>query len=597
MTRKELIARFRKFFEERGHAWMPSAPLVPEGDASTLFISAGMHALVPYLLGENHPLGKRLADVQECLRTVDIENVGDTYHHTWFEMLGNWSLGDYFKEESIKWSWEFLTEDLKMDPDRLAVTVFEGDENAPFDEESKKVWLSVGIPENRVFPLSKKHNWWEAGQVGPGGPDSEIFYDTGQKACSENCQPGCDCGKWIEIWNNVFIEYNKKEDGSYEKLAQKNVDTGMGLARMLAVLQGHYDDYQIGPLKKIIKRVEKIGDKEYGKIEEETEYMRIIADHLRAAVFILGEEINPSNKKRGYILRRLIRRSVRFGKLLGIEEGFSNQIAREIISIYKQDYQKLIDNKKFILTALGKEEKKFSRVLDRGLKRLKKQLDKVENQGRLKGQSAFDLYQSFGFPFEITVEEVKRLRPDVTVDRQGFEQAMKDHKKQSRQASKGMFKGGLADQDEETIKLHTATHLLHQALREVLGGEVYQAGSAITPEKLRFDFPYPKKLTDQQLTEVEDLVNQKINQDLKVVKKTMSLEEAKESGAEYIPGKNYPDEVKVYEIGPSTSSAPPFSKEICGGPHVDRTAKLGRFEIIKEESSGAGKRRIYARLT
>ncbi len=585
-----MIAKFRKFFEDRGHKWLPSAPLIPEGDASTLFISAGMHSLVPYLMGEDHPMGNRLANVQECLRTGDIDEVGDTYHHTWFEMLGNWSLGEYFKEESIAWSWQFLTEELKMDPDRLAVTIFKGDDSAPFDEESKQVWLSVGLPEEKIFPLDRGHNWWDAGETGPGGPDTEIFYDTGKPACGTNCQPGCDCGKWIEIWNNVFIEYNRKKNGSYEKLDQKNVDTGMGLARMAAVLQGHFDDYRIGPLDQMIKRLKDISDKEYGKNKEVDRYMRIVADHLRAAVFVLAEGTAPSNQKHGYVLRRLIRRAVRFGRLLEIDKPFTREIGQKVIEIYVDDYQKLEKNKDFILSELAGEEKKFNRVLDRGLKMVEEKLSEIDKGGQLNGVDAFDLYQSYGFPIELTVEEVSRLRPDAAVDISGFKKAMKGHKELSRQSAKKIFKGGLAGQNRETVKLHTATHLLHQALRKVLGDHVYQAGSAITEEKLRFDFPHPKALTDEEIKKVEEIVNKVIEKDFPVIYQTMSFEKAKKSGADYIPGKNYPDEVKVYKIGD-------YSREVCGGPHVEKTGELGSFEIIKEESSGAGKRRIYGRLT
>jgi alanyl-tRNA synthetase len=589
MTREELINKFKKFFEDKGHAWIPSAPLIPEGDTSTLFISAGIHPLVPYFIGEKHPMGNRLANVQECLRTGDIDQVGDTYHHTWFEMLGNWSLGNYFKKESITWSWEFLTKELKMDPDRLAVTIFEGNENAPFDEESKEVWLAVGMPEEKIFPLGKNHNWWEVGETGPGGPDTEIFYDTGKESCNKNCQPGCDCGKWIEIWNNVFIEYNRKENGSYEKLGQKNVDTGMGLARMVAVLNGHYDDYRIRPLEKIIKVIEALSNERYGEDEDIDREMRIIADHLRAAVFVLGEEVVPSNKKQGYILRRLIRRAVRFGKLLSIERKITSYIGKEVINIYQDGYHKLSSNRQFILENIVKEEEKFWRVLDRGLNLLKKELKEIDQNGSLSGMVAFDLYQSYGFPLEITIEEVERLRPDVKVDVDGFKKELSDHKEKSRRAAKDIFKGGLAEQKKETIQLHTATHLLHQALKEVLGDHVYQAGSAITEEKLRFDFPHSESLSDDQLKRLENLVNKKIEQDLPVVQKNVTLEEAKEEGASVIPGKEYPDEVKVYEIKG-------FSKEVCGGPHVNRTGELGKFKIIKEESSGAGKRRIYAQL-
>ncbi len=590
MTREELIDKFRKFFEDKGHAWIPSAPLIPEGDTSTLFISAGIHPLVPYFIGQKHPMGNRLANVQECLRTGDIEEVGDTYHHTWFEMLGNWSLGSYFKEESIKWSWEFLTEVLGIDSERLAVTIFKGDENAPFDEQSKQAWISVGLDEEKIFPMGKEDNWWEVGETGPGGPDTEIFYDTQKKPCSSECQPGCDCGKWIEIWNNVFPQYDRQSDGSYKKLAHPNVDTGMGLARMVGVLQGHFDDYQLQPLAKIIEKIEEVSNKKYGEDKERDKFIRIIADHLRAAVFVLGEEIVPANKKQGYVLRRLIRRSVRFGKLVGIERPFCKQIAGQVISDYKDDYQKLAVNREFIIGTVEDEERKFFRVLDRGLKLLKEELGRVDDGGELDGKTVFDLYQSYGFPLEITIEEAERLRPEVKVDIDGFYQAMKNHKQKSKKGAKGIFSGGLAEKKEETIRLHTATHLLHQALKQVLGDHIYQAGSAITTEKLRFDFPHPKALSDEEINQVEGIINQVIDKDLPVKVKTMSLEEAKKSRAGFIPGKNYPNEVKVYEIGG-------FSREICGGPHVESTGELGKFEIIKEESSGAGKRRIYARLT
>jgi alanyl-tRNA synthetase len=586
LNRQQLIDKYQEFFKEHDHAWIPSAPLIPEGDSSTLFISAGMHPLVPYLLGEEHPLGKRLADVQECLRTGDIDEVGDKYHHTWFEMLGNWSLGDYFKQESVAMSWEFLTEVLEMPAEKLAVTIFKGDDNAPFDQQAKDAWQAVGLPEDKIFPLGKKENWWEAGEVGPGGPDTEIFFDTGKKECSNDCQPGCDCGKWVEIWNNVFIEYNRKEDGTYEELEQKNIDTGMGLARMVAVLNGHNDDYQIEIIKPIIAKVEELSGQEYGQNQETDQQIRIIADHLRGAVFILGEEIMPSNTKHGYILRRLIRRAVRFGRLLGMDQNFVREVIQVVIELYQQDYTKLFDNQDFILDQAEKEEKKFNRVLDNGLDRLKQELKKVED--KLPGEVVFDLYQSYGFPPEITKEEVKRLKPKVEVDLDEFQQLMQEHKRKSRQASKGMFRGGLAEQNEETTKLHTATHLLHQALREILGDHVKQAGSAITPEKLRFDFTHPQALTDDQLSQIEDLVNQKIDQNLKVNKQTMPLERA-ETEAQLIPNKNYPDQVKVYSIGD-------FSKEVCGGPHVKTTGELGEFKITKEKSSGAGKRRIYAKL-
>ncbi len=586
LNREQLIVKYKEFFKKKDHAWIPSAPLVPQDDPSTLFISAGMHALVPYLLGEKHPLGNRLANVQECLRTGDIDEVGDKYHHTWFEMLGNWSLGNYFKQKSIEYSWEFLTQVLGMPEEKLAVTIFNGDENAPFDQEAKDAWLSVGLAENKIFPSGRKENWWEAGDVGPGGPDTEIFYDTGQEQCGKKCQPGCDCDKWIEIWNNVFIEYNRKEDGTYEKLDQKNVDTGMGVARMVAVLQGHNDDYRIDIINPIVEKVESIAGLAYGQDKRTDQAIRIIVDHLRGAGFVLGEQILPSNTKHGYILRRLIRRAVRAGRLIGIEQSFVAQIIETVIDLYQKDYAKLTDRRDFIIDQAEKEEKKFNRLLDNGLDLLKEELEKVDD--KLPGEVVFDLYQSYGFPPEITKEEVKRLKPNVKVDLSEFEKLMEEHKRKSRQASKGMFRGGLAEQNKETIKLHTATHLLHQALREVLGDHVKQAGSAITPERLRFDFTHHQAVSEEELEQIEKLVNQKINQDLLVNKQTMPLEKAKIE-ARLIPGKEYPDQVKVYSIGG-------FSKEVCGGPHVKSTGELGQFKIIKEESSGAGKRRIYAKL-
>lgn len=586
LNRDQLITKYREFFEKHDHAWIPSAPLIPEGDSSTLFISAGMHPLVPYLLGQDHPLGNRLADVQECLRTGDIDEVGDKYHHTWFEMLGNWSLGAYSKQRSIAYSWEFLTEVLEIPPEKLAVSIFKGDGNAPYDQEAEQAWLDVGLAENKIFPMGKEENWWEAGEVGPGGPDTEIFYDTGEKDCSEDCRPGCDCGKWVEIWNNVFIEYKRKEDGSYEKLDRKNVDTGMGVARMAAVLNSHNDDYQIDIIKPIVEKVEEISGKQYGQDKETDQAIRIIVDHLRGATFILGEEVMPGNTKHGYILRRLIRRAVRFGRLIGVEQSFVAKIIRTVIKLYQKDYTKLTDNQESIIDQAQEEEKKFNRVLDNGLDLLKQELKKVDN--KLPGEVVFDLYQSYGFPPEITKEEVKRLRPNVEVGLGEFEKLMEEHRKKSRQASEEMFRGGLVEQSEETTKLHTATHLLHQALREILGDHVKQAGSAITPEKLRFDFTHPQVVTEEELEQIENLVNQKIDQDLPVSKETMSLERAK-TEAQLIPGKNYPDQVKVYSIGD-------FSREVCGGPHVETTGELGRFKITKEESSSAGKRRIYAKL-
>lgn len=584
-----LRQKYRQFFEERGHKWIPSAPLVPEGDPSTLFISAGMHPLVPYLLGEPHPLGKRLVDWQKCLRTEDIEGVGNSQKHTFFEMLGNWSLGDYFKREAIVWSWEFLTKELQLEPERLAVTIFAGDENAPYDQEAEEAWLAVGVPKERIFPRGKEENWWEAGETGPGGPDTEIWYDTGRPSCGSDCWPTCKCGKWVEIWNNVFIEYNRLADGSYQPLKQKNVDTGMGLERTVAVLQGHYDNYRIELLWPLVRQVMELSDKDYDRDQEVRRQIRIIVDHLRAATFILAEGIIPSNVQHGYVLRRLIRRAVRFGHLLGINSLFTSQISQKVIGLYREIYPELIEKMEFISQELEKEERRFGQVLSRGLRLLKKELGKLTSESILSGKIVFDLYQSYGFPPEMTQEEVARIRPGMKIDEAGFERLMIEHQKRSRQAAKGLFRGGLAEQSPATIKLHTATHLLHQALRQVLGDHVYQIGSAITPEKLRFDFTHPQKLTSEEINQVEMIVNQKIKADLPVKMKLMSLKEARKRGALILPGKTYPSRVKVYAIGD-------FSLEVCGGPHVKKTGELGRFKIIKEETCGAGKRRIYGIL-
>jgi len=584
-----LREKYREFFERRGHKWIPSAPLVPEGDSSTLFISAGMHPLVPYLLGEPHPLGKRLVDWQKCLRTEDIEGVGDTQRHTFFEMLGNWSLGDYFKKEAIAWSWEFLTKELQLEPERLSVTIFAGDENAPYDREAEKAWLAVGVPKERIFPMGKEENWWEAGKTGPGGPDTEIWYDTGRSACGPDCRPTCKCGKWFEIWNNVFMEYNRLADDTYQPLKQKNVDTGMGLERTVAVLQGHYDDYRIELLWPLVEEVMRLSGKDYDQDQETTRQIRVIVDHLRAATFVLAEEIVPSNVQHGYVLRRLIRRAVRFGRLLGISDLFTTQIAEKVIEFYQEVYPELREKAEFINQELEKEEKKFGQVLSRGLNLLRRQLEKLPSGSVLPGKIVFDLYQSYGFPPEMTWEEVARIKPGTKIDEAEFKRLMAEHQEKSRQAAKGLFRGGLAEQTPETIRLHTATHLLQQALRQVLGGHVHQVGSAITPEKLRFDFTHPQKLTPEEIAQVETIVNQKIREDLPVTMRVMSLAEAKKKGALTVSGKSYPEQVKVYSIGN-------FSIEVCGGPHVKRTGELGRFKIVKEEACGAGKRRIYGIL-
>ncbi len=586
---EKLKTLFKDFFVSKNHAWIPSAPLIPEEDPSTLFISAGMHPLVPYLLGESHPSGKRLTNVQECLRTNDIEQVGDTFHHTWFEMLGNWSLGDYFKKEAIAWSLEFLTKVLKIDQDKISVTCFEGDKDAPRDAESAEIWQSLGIPKQRIFFKSKKDNWWgPVGQSGPCGPDTEMFVDAGQKACCRACRPGCSCGKHIEVWNNVFMQYNKLPSGKYEPLKQKNVDTGMGVERTLAIVNNFEDDYATDIWQPIIKTIEETSGQSYQKQENKIP-MRIIADHVRAAVFCILGGITPSNKERGYVLRRLIRRSVRQGKVLGIKGNFLEKIGQSVIfnkTNYANDYPRLDNLDKNILSVIKEEEDHFLITIDRGLK----EFLRLVKDNNLTGTTAFNLYQTYGFPIEMIKEEAKKEKYSLPPNFNSlFAEAKKGHQELSRKATKGFFKGGLGEQTNETIRLHTATHLLQAALRKVLGEHVTQVGSAITPEKLRFDFVHPEKVTPEETKTIEDLINQKIEEELEVKMETIEFEQAKKQGALTVLGKTYPDKVKVYSIGN-------FSKEVCGGPHVKNIKTLKKFKIIKEEACGTGKRRIYAIL-
>jgi len=585
---KELKEKFIRFFGERNHKQIPSAPLVPENDPTTLFISAGMHPLVPYLLGEPHPLGKRLCSIQKCLRTGDIEAVGDTYHHTFFEMLGNWSLGDYWKEEMIPWSFEFLTKWLNIPPEKIFVTCFAGDKDAPRDEETAILWKKVGVSESRIFFLGKEGNWWgPAGQTGPCGPDTEMFFDTGKEKCSSNCQPGCSCGKYIEIWNDVFMEYEKKktEDGfRFFPLKQKNIDTGMGVERTISVLNGIFDDYQTEIFLPIIQTIEEISAKNY---QESAKPMRIIADHLRAAVFAIGDGVTPSNTEQGYVVRRLIRRAVRFGKTLGIEKKLSLPIAEKIISLEQEAHPELSEKKQTILEQLDLEENKFSNTLSRGLKEFEKIIRKSDEKRLIKGEQAFFLYETYGFPFELIKEMAKENGWEV--EEEGFQKSFEEHQAQSRKGAEKKFAGGLADHSEIVTKYHTATHLLHQALRDVLGNHVHQAGSNITSERLRFDFTHPQKLTPQQIQEIEKIINQKIQENLPVKMEKMTLEEARKKGALAFFEEKYGELVKVYFIGE-------YSKEVCGGPHVNSTGEIGKIKIIKEEACGSGKRRVYLKL-
>ncbi|MBL7155252.1 MAG: alanine--tRNA ligase [Candidatus Portnoybacteria bacterium] len=594
MTSQEIRQKFLDFFKSKDHAVLSSASLIPENDPTTLFISAGMHPLVPYLIGENHPQGKRLISVQKCVRTIDIEEVGDTYHHTFFEMLGNWSLGDYFKKEAIEWSIEFLTKDLNIPIEHLAISVFKGDQDAPLDQESIDIWKSLGIPEQRIVQLGKEDNWWgPAGQTGPCGPDTEVFYwNDDNNPAPKDFNPKDT--RWVEIWNNVFMEYNKIAENKFEPLKQKNVDTGMGLERTLAVLNGLDDDYQTELFINQINKIEELSEKKYEESEEITRAMRIISDHIKAATLIMSDdkEILPSNTDQGYVVRRLIRRAIRYGKVLEVKkELWTKEIAQVVIDDYKDVYPELEKNKDFVLNNLDEEEAKFNRTLEKGLKKINETIKVFLNKKlfyeKLPGRVAFDLYQTDGFPIEMT-EEIAKER-GIDVDREEFNQELKKHQELSRTASAGKFKSGLADDSKETKKLHTAAHLLLAALRKVLGKHVVQKGSNITAERLRFDFSHGEKLTDEQKQKVEKLVNEAIKKDLPVRCEEMSLDEAKKQGAMGVFKSKYGDKVKVYSIGD-------YSKEICAGPHVERTSQLGHFKITKEQSSSAGVRRIKAVL-
>lgn len=585
MKANELRKKYLDFFKSKKHAIIESASLIPEHDPTVLFTTAGMHPLVPFLMGQRHPLGKRLADVQKCIRTGDIDEVGDASHLTFFEMLGNWSLGDYFKKEAIEWSFEFLTNVLGFDSEKLSVTCFAGDKDAPKDEESAKVWKSLGIPEKRIYFLPKSDNWWgPAGKTGPCGPDTEMFIDTGKDKCSPECRPGCGCGKYFEIWNDVFMEFNKKEDGSYEKLKQQNVDTGMGIERTIAMLQGKSNVYEIELFVPLINEVKKLA-KANNFTHEQQRGVRIICDHIRAASFILGDErgVAPSNVDQGYILRRFIRRAIRHGKLLGIEGDLCRPLAKLVIEMYKNSYPELSKNKKFIMDELLKEEDKFRKTLEKGLKEFEKISDKD-----ISGKDAFLLFQSYGFPFEM-VRELANEK-GIKVDEDGFNKEFKKHQELSRVGAEKRFKGGLSEASEITSKLHTATHLLGKALRKVLkNSDIKQKGSNITPERLRYDFNFDRKLTAEELKKVEDEVNKVIEKGLEIKREEMELDKAIQSGAEAEFGAKYPPKVSVYSVGD-------YSKEICMGPHVENTSELGHFKIIKEESVAAGIRRIKAVL-
>ncbi|RJO62088.1 alanine--tRNA ligase [candidate division WS5 bacterium] len=643
MTSHELREKFLKFFEEKGHKVIPSASLIPENDPTVLFTTAGMHPLVPYLMGEKHPLGKRLTNVQKCIRTGDIDEVGDIQHMTFFEMLGYWSLGDYFKKESIHYTYDFYTKVLGIDQSKISVTVFEGDADAPFDQESYDTWIEVGIPDERIYKYSKKENWWgPVTDTGPCGPCTEMFVDTGTDACGENCGPACDCDKFVEIGNNVFMEYFKNHEGKFEKLEQHNVDVGLGFERLVMIVNGLNTAFEtdlftgiIGKIKELSKlsdesfadgMVDTPGVKDFktpgvrpsARRESYENSVRIIADHLRAATMAIADEVEPSNLDRGYVVRRLIRRAVRHGRLIGIEGKFTAEIAKEVVKSLGDVYPELKDNEEFIYSELDKEEERFGKTLEKGLSYLRKELKKVsafnEDKEILSGDRAysfgdlggiaFNMFQTYGFPLEMTQEvindifnvEERGLTVDLVLLKRQFQKEFKKHQELSRKGAEKKFKGGLGEISGKTIQYHTATHLLHEALRQVLGNHVYQKGSNITEDRLRFDFAHPDKMTDEEKKKVENIVNEQIEAGLPVVETITTVEEAKGEGATGLFEAKYGEQVKVYSIGGPLDDPNAFSKEICGGPHVKNTGELGHFKIKKEESSSKGVRRIKAVL-
>ena len=633
MRSDEVRKKYLEFFEKRGHAIVPSFSLIPENDPTTLFTGSGMQPMLSFLLGEDHPLGIRVADSQKCFRAEDIEEVGDNRHTTFFEMLGNWSFGDYFNQEQLPWIFEFLTEEIGLDPKNLYVTVFFGDEknNLPRDTESASIWKKlfaekgieakeveigseenggqVGMQEGRIFYYDEKKNWWSRSGVPsnmpagePGGPDSEMFYDFGtphNKKYGEHCHPNCDCGRFMEIGNNVFMKYRKKSDGTFEELPKKNVDFGGGLERITAAANDNADMFAIDTLGAIIKEIETLSGKSYGD-EQYTKSFRIIADHLRGAVFMIGDGIVPSNTEAGYFTRRLLRRAVRYMDLIGMKENTLFTLVPILVEKYKEQYPNLLKKQTEIEKETQEEEKKFRKTLEKGLKMFDRLISNFTPSDKtaslnISGKDFFDLFQTYGFPFEMTIEEIKNR--GFLVDEKGmvhaFKEEMKKHQALSKAGAEQKFKGGLADQGEMSVKYHTATHLLHQALHEVLGAEATQKGSNITGERMRFDFAHPQKLTDDEKKQIEDLVNQKIKEALSITYQDLPLEEAKKIGATGLFGDKYGDVVRIYKIGDGDNL---FSMEICGGPHVENTGELGHFSIKKEKASSAGVRRIKAVL-
>lgn len=584
----EIRNKYLDFFKRHGHAVIPSAPLIPENDPSVLFTTAGMQPLVPYLLGEKHPEGTRLTDFQKCLRTNDIDEVGDNRHLTYFEMLGNWSLGDYFKEESIAMSFEFLTKELGIPVEKLSVTCFAGDKDCQRDEVTASCWKKAGIPEDRIYYFGKDDNWWIAGEEGPCGPDTEMFYDTGKPKCSENCNPSCGCGKYVEIWNNVFMEFFKTKDGKYTKLKQHNVDTGLGLERMTMLLQGKETPFDTELFKPVMDKLQELAGE-----NDSIESRRIVAEHLRASMMIIQDGGLPSNVDRGYILRRLIRRMVRHLRKLQINLNELGELIDLNIETLKEMYPELHQNSNKIKSVIIEEKDKFEKTLERGEREFNKIVNRMKNEGKdtISGKDLFTLYETYGFPPEVTQDLAREA--GLKVDTTEFDKLFKEHQEKSRMGSEQKFKGGLAGTGEQEVRYHTATHLLNAALKVILGKDVHQKGSNITPERMRFDFSCDHKLTDEEKKKVEDLVNEWIAQGLDVKCEEMKKDDAIKSGAECMFIEKYPDIVTVYSIGNDKETV---SKELCGGPHVKNTSELGHFKIKKEEASSAGVRRIKAIL-
>ena len=584
----EIRNKYLEFFKRHGHAVIPSAPLIPENDPSVLFTTAGMQPLVPYLLGEKHPEGTRLTDFQKCLRTNDIDEVGDNRHLTYFEMLGNWSLGDYFKEESIAMSFEFLTKELGIPVEKLSVTCFAGDKDCQRDEVTASCWKKAGIPEDRIYYFGKDDNWWIAGEEGPCGPDTEMFYDTGKPKCSENCNPSCGCGKYVEIWNNVFMEFFKTKDGKYTKLKQHNVDTGLGLERMTMLLQGKETPFDTELFKPVMDKLQELAGE-----NDSIESRRIVSEHLRSSMMIIQDGGLPSNVDRGYILRRLIRRMVRHLRKLQINLNELGELIDLNIDTLKEMYPELHQNSNKIKSVIIEEKDKFEKTLERGEREFNKIVNRMKNEGQdtISGQDLFTLYETYGFPPEVTQDLAREA--GLKVDTTEFDKLFKEHQEKSRMGSEQKFKGGLAGTGEQEVRYHTATHLLNAALKVILGKDVHQKGSNITPERMRFDFSCDHKLTDEEKKEVEDLVNEWIAQGLDVKCEEMKKDDAIKSGAECMFIEKYPDIVTVYSIGNDKETV---SKELCGGPHVKNTSELGHFKIKKEEASSAGVRRIKAIL-